>query len=64
MLAPYVMIIMLSVFLVANSAIGLQLYSTTKTGQDRNWSFLVASVILGVLGILSSSFGIYLNRNK
>ncbi len=61
MLAPYMMILALSILLIATSAIGIQCYNTANK-EDTNKQFLIAMLAVAIFGLFASSFGIYLNK--
>ncbi len=64
MLAAYMLVLLLSVLLVATSAIGIQCYNTSKKKEDDNKRFLITMLIISILGIFASAFGIYFSKSN
>jgi hypothetical protein len=62
MLAPYMLILALSILLLATSAIGIQCYNTANKKEDTNKQFLITMLAVAIFGLFASSFGIYLNK--
>ena len=64
MLAGYMLVLLLSVLLVATSAIGIQCYNTSNKKEDTNKRFLITMLIISILGIFAAAFGIYFSKTN
>lgn len=55
------LVLTLSILLIATTAIGIQCYNTTNKPEDTNKRFLITMLIVSVISLFASAFGIYFN---
>jgi Na+/proline symporter len=62
MLAPYMLVLVMSILMVATTAIGIQCYNDNQKPEDTNKRFLISMLVVSIISLFASAFGIYLSK--